>query len=181
MRLSRSKVVAFLQEGTLPKPTYVVLLAISMSFLAVNCPAQTPEPMVYAAAATSKFVTMPTVPACMTIAVQSGDPTKGGSTLLLKVKPGCVIPWHWHTANEHLMVVSGSGKAEMKDGKPLSLKPGDFLLLPARGTHQFTASTNMEMFDVSDAAFDIHYVDASGKEIPVEKALTHGAKDTKSR
>jgi quercetin dioxygenase-like cupin family protein len=95
---------------------------------------------------------------------------------MLKAKAGCVIPWHWHTPNERLIIVSGSAKGEMKDMKPLMLKPGDFVVLPAKGIHQFTALTDVELYDLSDAAFDIHYVDSDGKEIPVEQALKAGAK-----
>lgn len=129
-------------------------------------------PMGYAAAATSKFMGLPVIPACMTVSVQEGDPAKTAVVILAKFKPGCVVPWHWHTATERLLIVSGTGKGEMKDAsKPVSLKPGDYILLPAKGIHQFTAVTNVELFLLSDAAFDIHYVDPLGKEIPTETAL----------
>jgi len=127
--------------------------------------------MTLAPMATSKFVNMPGVPTCMKIAVQRGDPSKGPSTMLLKFTPGCQVPWHWHTAGEHLMVVSGSGKAEMKDSKPAVLKAGDYAYLPAKNIHQFRAITAVTMFDMPDAAFDIHYVDSAGKEIPPDDAL----------
>jgi len=126
--------------------------------------------------AASKFTNMPGVPTCMKIAVQRGDPSKGASTLLLKFTPGCVVPWHWHTAGEHLIVVSGSGKLEMKDGKPAVTKAGDYAYLPGKSVHQFTATTAVTMFDMPDGAFDIHYVDASGTEIPPDQALKPGKK-----
>jgi quercetin dioxygenase-like cupin family protein len=127
--------------------------------------------MTLAPMATSKFVNMPGLPTCMKIAVQRGDPSKGASTLLLKFTPGCAVPWHWHTAGESLMVVSGSGKAEMKDGKPAVMKAGDYAYMPAKNIHQFTATTAVTMFDMPDGAFDIHYVDASGNEIQADEAL----------
>lgn len=145
--------------------------------------AQSPEPlpMAYKAAAAATFGSHPALPACGTIAVQDGDPTQGPSVIMLKAKAGCVIPWHWHTANERLIIVSGSAKGEMKDMKPLMLKPGDFVVMPAKGIHQFTALTDVELYDLSDAAFDIHYVDASGSEIPVETALKKTAMPMKSK
>src|ERR1051326_3203602 len=109
-------------------------------FLTVSAMAQD-NSMTLAPMASSKFMNMPGVPSCMKIAVQRGDPSKGPSTMLLKFTPGCVVPWHWHTAGEHLMVVSGSGKAEMKDGKPAVIKSGDYAYLPAKSIHQFTATT----------------------------------------
>jgi quercetin dioxygenase-like cupin family protein len=127
--------------------------------------------MSYKSAATTKFGNHPALPACVTIAVQDGDPGKNSSLILLKFKAGCTIPWHWHTPNERLIMISGSGKAEMKDAPPTMMKPGDFLLLPSKGIHQFHAVTAVELFDLSDAPFDIHYVDAAGKEIPIADAL----------
>ena len=108
----------------------------------------------------------------MTLSVQRGDPSKGPSVILLKFKPGCVVPWHWHTAAEQLIVISGTGKAQMKDGQPTSVHPGDYLYLPAKHVHQFTAVTAVTMFDLPSGPFDIHYVDPSGAEIPPEKAFS---------
>jgi quercetin dioxygenase-like cupin family protein len=88
-----------------------------------------------------------------------------------KLKPGCKVPWHWHTAAENLVVVSGSAKAEMKDGASHALASGDYVYMPAKQAHQFTCSTACTIYVMPDAAFDIHYIDKDGKEIPVEQAL----------
>jgi len=146
-----------------------LLLLFGLTSLLV---AQDADTMTYAAAATSKFTNMPVLPPCVTLSVQRGDPSKGPSVILLKFKPGCVIPWHWHTASEQLMVVSGTGKAQMKDGQPATVRPGDYLYLPAKHVHQFTAVTAVTMFDLPSGAFDIHYVDPTGAEIPPEKAFS---------
>jgi quercetin dioxygenase-like cupin family protein len=132
--------------------------------------AQGPDQMPYAALASTKFMALPVLPACMTISAQRGDPMKDAAVLLLKVKSGCIVPWHWHTANENLMMVSGSAKAEMSDGAN-TLVAGDYLYLAGRQVHQFTCISSCVVFDVIDGAFDIHYVDAEGQEIPVEQAL----------
>jgi quercetin dioxygenase-like cupin family protein len=121
--------------------------------------------------ATAKFAPMAGLPPCMTLAVLHGDPSKGPSVILLKFAPGCSVPWHWHTANETLVMVSGTGSAQMKDGQPLAMKAGDFLYLTAKGIHRFSAKSAVYMYDMPDGAFDIHYVDAEGKEIPPDKAL----------
>jgi quercetin dioxygenase-like cupin family protein len=134
-------------------------------------------PTGYAQATASKFVNLPVIPSCMTVSVQEGDPAKTAIILLAKFKAGCDVPWHWHTANERLLIVSGVGRAEMKGApKPLSLKAGDYILMPGKGIHRFSAITNVELFLLSDAAFDIHYVDPAGKEIPVDAALKPAAK-----
>jgi quercetin dioxygenase-like cupin family protein len=134
--------------------------------------AQDADTMTYAAAATSKFTNMPVLPPCLSMSVQRGDPSKGPSVILLKFKPGCVVPWHWHTASEQLILVSGAGKAQMKDGQPATVHPGDYLYLPGKHVHQFTAVTAVTMFDLPSGPFDIHYVDPAGTEIPPEKAFS---------
>jgi quercetin dioxygenase-like cupin family protein len=144
----------------------VLLLGLS-SFLV----AQDASSMSYAAAATSKFGNMAGLPTCLTLSVQRGDPSKGPSVILLKFKAGCVIPWHWHTAAEQLVLISGTGRAQMKDGKPVTMRSGDYLFLPAKHIHEFTAATAVTMFDLPEGAFDIHYVDAAGAEIPPDQAL----------
>ena len=118
-----------------------------------------------------KLVTVPGLPTCSPGSVQSGDPTKGPSIIFAKVAAGCSIPWHWHTPNEHLMIVSGVAQIEMKDGKPLTLRAGGFALMPTRHIHQFRCVKGCTLYIYSDAAFDIHYVDGQGKEISPADAL----------
>jgi quercetin dioxygenase-like cupin family protein len=158
------------------KMRIVGALCLIMCCLSASMAAQDAGMMAFAAAKASKFVNLPGLPACMTVAVQRGDPAKGPAALLLKFAPGCVVPWHWHTAGEQLMLVSGRGKAEMKDGKPLAMSPGDYAYLPSKSIHQFTAVTAVLMYDLPDAAFDIHYVDKAGNEIPPDQALRPAAK-----
>ena len=151
------------------------LLVLLASALIMPLAAQGPDQMPYAALASTKFMALPVLPACMTISAQRGDPMKDAAVLLLKVKSGCIVPWHWHTANENLMMVSGSAKAEMSDGAN-TLVAGDYLYLAGRQVHQFTCISSCVVFDVIDGAFDIHYVDKDGNEIPVEQALKPTAK-----
>ncbi len=122
----------------------------------------------------NKFVAQPGLPECVTVAPQSGDPAKGAFTVLFKAKTGCAVPWHWHSGNESVMIVAGSAKIETKSNEKasgLGLGPGGYAVLPAKHVHQFTCSSACTAFVTSDWAFDIHYVDAAGKEIPPEEAL----------
>ena len=117
------------------------------------------------------FVHFPGMPTCSTGSVQNGDPTKGPSIILAKVTTGCVFPWHWHTPNEHLMLVSGVARAEMKDGPSVTLRAGGFALMPSQHVHRFTCTKSCTLYIYSDATFDIHYVDGQGQEIPPDDAL----------
>jgi quercetin dioxygenase-like cupin family protein len=122
----------------------------------------------------NKFAAVAGVPSCAQVSVQAGDPAKGPSTLLLKGQAGCSIPWHWHTANEQVMVTSGSARVQMKDGPSAVLTAGGYAMMPTKHIHQFTCvHASCMAFVTSDAVFDIHYVDAAGTEIPSEQALKH--------
>ena len=154
---------------TLKSLTLVPLLLLLT--IAVPVFAQSDNAMAYATPSKSKFVAMPNIPDCVKIAVERGDPSKGPSVLLLKFQPGCTIPWHWHTAGETLILVNGSAKMQMKDGQPMSAKQGDFVYLPGKNVHQFTSTTSVLLYDLPDGAFDIHYVDKSGNEIPYGDAI----------
>ncbi len=123
-------------------------------------------------AATMKMVNFPGFPTCATGAVESGDPEHGPSVvILLKATSGCKVPLHWHTPNEHVMMVSGAGKLEMKDAKAVVLRAGGYALLPSHHVHQFTCAGLCTAFVYADGIFDIHYVDKDGKEISPDQAL----------
>jgi quercetin dioxygenase-like cupin family protein len=126
---------------------------------------------VLAAAKTAKFANLPGLPTCLTAAVLKGDPTKEAAVILLKLSTGCVVPWHWHTAAEDLIIVSGTGKLTMQDGTVNTVQTGDYGFLPEKHVHQFACAVNCLMYDLPQGAFDIHYVDASGNEISPEQAL----------
>ncbi len=130
-----------------------------------------PEPMLVVNPQTAKFEAIPDMPSCATGAIVRGSPRSGPAWVLLKLASGCRVPWHWHTANEDMVVISGKGTIDMTDGKPLQFVPGAFASLPSRHTHRASCTKACLLFSIADAAFDIHYVDASGKEIPLKQAL----------
>ena len=120
----------------------------------------------------NKFAPMAGLPSCVTMAVESGDPSKGPSVIIFKGTAGCLIPWHWHTPTEHVMIVSGSAKVEMKDsGSTVILSSGGYAMMPSKHVHQFTCTSACSAFVSSDGAFDIHYVDTNGTEISPDAAL----------
>jgi quercetin dioxygenase-like cupin family protein len=119
-----------------------------------------------------KFGPTPGLPTCAQMAIQSGDPAHGAFIALAKLKTGCVVPWHWHTASEQLMIVEGTGRVQMKDlGQPVALRAGGFAVMPPHHAHDFRCVEACTFFIYSDQKFDIHYVDRQGKEIPPAQAL----------
>ena len=118
-----------------------------------------------------KFTTIPPLPTCAKGAVASGNPTSGDSIIVAKLAAGCIIPWHWHTPIESVMIASGVGRMDMKDAKSTTLRSGAVAIMPAGGIHQFTCLQACTLFIHSNVAFDIHYVDKQGKEITPVDAL----------
>ena len=120
----------------------------------------------------AQFQKNPGLPDCLTLAVERGDPSQGASILLVKGTAGCSAPWHFHSPNEQLMMVSGTGRVEMKGEPAVNLHPGGFAYAPMKHVHQFTCvGAPCSFFLHSDGPFDIHYVNSEGDEISPNEAL----------
>jgi mannose-6-phosphate isomerase-like protein (cupin superfamily) len=149
----------------------VTLLAAILVALSASARARDADQMIALDPKTLQFTPIPDMPACATAAILRGDPRTGPAWVLLRLASGCRVPWHWHTANETLVVVSGRGTLAMKDAPPLQFAPGAYAALPAHHVHRASCSRACLLFNGADAAFDIHYVDTTGEEISSEKAL----------
>ena len=123
--------------------------------------------------ADAKFLSVPGVPACTTIAPLHGDMSTGPATLMVRMRTGCMVPFHWHTPSEELVVLQGAPLAQMMGERPVMLRVGSYSQLPSKHVHRFRCTSKVDclIFLVADAAFDIHFVDDGGKEISTEKAL----------
>jgi quercetin dioxygenase-like cupin family protein len=151
------------------------LLTLSVTLL-VPAAAQDAGHSVGRNVADMTFAPVPGLPPCATGAVQTGNPATGPTIVLSRIDPGCVIPWHWHTPNEHLMLVSGVARLETKAGTPVTLRAGGFALMPSKHVHQFRCEERCLLYVYSDAAFDLHYVNAQGTEItPADAFAAAGA------
>ncbi len=128
--------------------------------------------------ANASFLSSPGVPACTSFAVLRGDMAKTGSTLMVRMKSGCIVPYHFHTPSEEIVVLQGIPLAQMRGQRPVYLKVGSYSQLPSKHVHRFRCTTKVDciLFMVADGPFDIHYVDDSGKEISADKALAASAK-----
>jgi quercetin dioxygenase-like cupin family protein len=96
---------------------------------------------------------------CLLSAIETGDPKTGRSTLILKASPGCVVPWHFHTAEEQLIIISGAVLAEMAEHRPTRLGPGGFAVMAGHMAHQFTCrgTSACLMIVAFDRAYDIFW------------------------
>ena len=130
---------------------------------------------------TLEFSPIPDMPGCASAAIVRGNPRNGPAWVYLKLATGCRVPWHWHTANETLLVISGRGTLAMKDGPPLKFVPGAYASLPNHHVHEASCSRACLLFNTADAAFDINYVDANGKEISSDEAIKAPAKPERKK
>ncbi len=126
--------------------------------------AQTARPGVVVALADVKFEGDDAK--CLHSATETGDPATGPSTLILKAAPKCDVPWHYHTAEEQLIVTQGSVHAEMEGMPAGTLEAGGFAMMPSKVKHRFSCQSKTEciMFVSFDRKYDIVWVkDASAK------------------
>jgi mannose-6-phosphate isomerase-like protein (cupin superfamily) len=72
---------------------------------------------------------------CLRYAVEAGSPDTGPSTHILSFPKGCAYPWHYHTAEEQLMVIQGVVSVQMDKSEAVSLGPGGFAVMPSLDFH----------------------------------------------
>ena len=78
----------------------------------------------------------PVFPAGCEIAVLHGDPANPNADVFFKVAPNYVLPHHWHTSAERMVLVSGELHVTY-DGHPTTvLKPGMYAYGPAKAPHE---------------------------------------------
>jgi quercetin dioxygenase-like cupin family protein len=97
---------------------------------------------------------------CLADVLENGDPASGASTFLLKAAANCVVPPHYHTAEEQLMVVRGDVLTGMQGMSPVVLGAGGFAMMPSKQVHWFTCNSKEGclMFVTFDRTYDIVWV-----------------------
>jgi quercetin dioxygenase-like cupin family protein len=96
-------------------------------------------------------------PDCLQFFLENGDMKTGPSTAIMKAKPNCVVPPHYHTAEEQLIIVKGNVSTGMEGMQDSVLGPGGFAMMPSKAPHWFTCAAKEEclMFVTFDRAYDI--------------------------
>ncbi len=75
----------------------------------------------------------------------------------------------------------GTAVTQVQGGIEVSLQSGDYYFVPPHHVMRFACVEACTVFLYSNGPFEIHYVDATGKEIPAEQALAGGGKSARSR
>jgi quercetin dioxygenase-like cupin family protein len=99
-------------------------------------------------------------PACLQFALENGDLKTGPSTAVMKAAPNCVVPPHYHTAEEQLLIVRGEVSTGMEGMTDTLLGPGGFAMMTSKQVHWFSCTAKEEclMFVTFDRAYDITWV-----------------------
>jgi quercetin dioxygenase-like cupin family protein len=77
----------------------------------------------------------PFLPKGCGISVLHGDPAKNNADIFLKVPANSVLPRHWHTSAERMVLVSGELHVTYDGHKTAVLKPGTYAYGPAKLPH----------------------------------------------
>jgi len=77
----------------------------------------------------------PFLPAGCQIAVLNGDPSKENVDVFFKLPGGSILPNHWHTSAERMVLVSGELHVTYEGQDPVVLTPGTYAYGPAKLEH----------------------------------------------
>ena len=92
------------------------------------------------------------------------DPATQAAQMLIRTPDNCHVPRHWHTANESVVVITGTFIMEC-DGKEEALGPGSFGYIPGKMIHQaWTKDGESLLYVAVDAAWDVNWVNGPPKQ-----------------
>ena len=78
----------------------------------------------------------PFLPKGCEISVLRGDPAKSNADIFFKVPANSVLPRHWHTSAERMVLVSGELHVTYDGHKAAVLKPGTYAYGPPKLPHK---------------------------------------------
>jgi quercetin dioxygenase-like cupin family protein len=141
------------------KVLFPALLALVLSLGAIAGSGQAPSQGIVRPLAAAKFAPGDDIQ-CLYDLLENGDPATGPSTFLLKAPPKCVVPPHFHTAEEQLIVVSGDVSTGMEGMLDTVLGSGGFAMMPGKKPHWFSCVSKTEclMFVTFDRTYDITWI-----------------------
>jgi quercetin dioxygenase-like cupin family protein len=135
------------------------LAALLILFTALTVSAQAPKTGFTRPLADVKFP-QDDQPKCLQFALENGDMKTGPSTAIMKAAPNCVVPAHYHSAEEQLLIVRGEVSTGMEGMPDTLLGPGGFAMMASKQVHWFSCTAKEEclMFVTFDRAYDIVWV-----------------------
>lgn len=107
----------------------------------------------------------PFLPKGCGIAVLHGDPSKDNVDVFLKLPPKSVVPPHWHTSAERMVLVAGELRVTYDGQKPLILRPGTYAYGPAKLPHKAVCASALPcvLFIAFESPLDAEPVEGTKK------------------
>lgn len=98
----------------------------------------------------------PFMPSGCGLAVLHGDPAKPNADVFLTLPANAVIPEHWHTSAERMVLVAGELSVTYKGQAKVVLKPGMYAYGPAKLPHSASCggSASCVLFIAFESAVD---------------------------
>ena len=84
----------------------------------------------------------PFLPAGCGLAVLHGDPGKPNADVFLKLPAKAVVPEHWHTSAERMVLVAGELHITYAGQPTAVLRPGSYAYGPAKLSHKGTCASS---------------------------------------
>jgi len=105
------------------------------------------------------------MPAGCGLAVLHGDSSKANADVFLRLPANAVIPEHWHTSAERMVLVAGELTVSYKGQASTVLKPGMYAYGPAKVPHSAScgAGASCVLFIAFESAVDAVPVGPSAK------------------
>lgn len=69
------------------------------------------------------------------LAVLQGDPEQRNADVFFRLAPGTMVPEHWHTSAERMVLISGELHVDYQGQEPVVMHPGTYAYGPARLPH----------------------------------------------
>ena len=100
----------------------------------------------------------PFLPKGCGLAVLHGDPARPNVDVLFRVPAGAVIPRHWHSSAERMVLIAGALKVAYDGREPVTLKPGMYAYGPPKLPHSgiCEGSESCVLFIAFEAPLDAH-------------------------
>jgi quercetin dioxygenase-like cupin family protein len=107
----------------------------------------------------------PFLPKGCGIAVLHGDPAKDNVDVFLKVPAKSVIPKHWHTSAERMVLVAGELHVTYDGQKQTVLRPGTYAYGPAKKPHKGYCASNVPcvLFIAFESPLDAVPIESAAK------------------
>ena len=99
------------------------------------------------------------------ISVLHGDPAQPNADVFFRVPGKAVIPGHWHTSAERMVLVAGEMQVTYAGQKPSTLRRGTYAYGPAKAVHDATCSSPSAcvLFIAFEGPVDAHPAGAGSK------------------